>query len=67
MSMRKATAAAVLGTILAASLCPTLFPRLSYSQQNREHASARPSLRFPLGTDDLGRDRLARLLHASRI
>ena len=67
MSLRKTTAAFVLGAILAASLCPTLFPRLSYSEQNRENVSARPSLRFPLGTDDLGRDRLARLLHASGI
>jgi len=37
------------------------------SRQFREMPGARPSPRFLLGTDDLGRDRLARLLFATRI
>lgn len=36
-------------------------------RQVRELPGARPSRQFPLGTDDLGRDRLARLLYATRI
>jgi peptide/nickel transport system permease protein len=37
------------------------------SRQFRELPGARPSHQFPLGTDDLGRDRLSRLLYATRI
>jgi peptide/nickel transport system permease protein len=37
------------------------------SKQFREIPGARPSSAFPLGTDELGRDRLARLLFATRI
>jgi peptide/nickel transport system permease protein len=60
-------AALVLGLILAASLAVSFIPGASYSLQNREFASAAPSSRFPLGADDLGRDRLIRLLYATRI
>jgi len=56
-------AALALGLILAASF----IPGRSYSLQDRDFTSAAPSARFPLGTDDLGRDRLARLLYATRI
>jgi peptide/nickel transport system permease protein len=57
----------VLGVILALSLGAGLLPGSSYSQQHREFTSAPPSARFLLGTDDLGRDRLVRLLCATRI
>ncbi len=67
MSGRAKFAAVVLGLILAASLCADLVPGMSYARQHRDAISAAPSLRFPLGTDDLGRDRLARLLYATRI
>lgn len=60
---RRTLASAMLGLILALSL----WPGLSYSRQNREFATAAPSARFPLGTDELGRDRLTRLLFATRI
>jgi ABC-type dipeptide/oligopeptide/nickel transport system permease subunit len=59
-------AAAVLGLMLAASTAADFLPSGSYSQQYRAWSSAAPSSRFPLGTDDLGRDRLMRLLHATR-
>lgn len=36
-------------------------------EQFREAVNAPPSRAFPLGTDDLGRDRFSRLLHASRV
>jgi len=38
-----------------------------YEEQFREFASVKPSLKFPLGTDELGRDRLSRLLYGSRV
>ncbi len=40
---------------------------LSYARQFRDFPAAHISWRFPLGTDALGRDRLARLLAATRI
>lgn len=59
-------AMAVLFLILAPSCCVDLFPGVSYSAQHRDLTNAAPSLHFPLGTDDLGRDRLARLIYATR-
>lgn len=60
-------AAAVLGIVLTASLGAGFVPGMSYSQQHRDAISAGPSPRYPLGTDDLGRDRFARLLYATRL
>jgi len=39
----------------------------SYATQHRDSIDAPPCWRFPLGTDDLGRDRLVRLFDATRI
>jgi ABC-type dipeptide/oligopeptide/nickel transport system permease subunit len=55
-------AAAVLAVTLLASFAP-----VSYDQQFREAIDTPPSKEFPLGTDSLGRDRLARLLYGTRI
>jgi peptide/nickel transport system permease protein len=57
----------LLAAMLGASLAVSFIPGASYSRQNRDFAGAAPSARFPLGTDDLGRDRLTRLLYATRI
>jgi ABC-type dipeptide/oligopeptide/nickel transport system permease subunit len=58
----------VLATVfLAAMLAASFLGGSSYSAQHREFIDAPPSVRFPLGTDDLGRDRMVRLLHATRI
>lgn len=60
--MIKIGAAVILGLILLASLAP-----VSYDIQSRETISAPPSRQFPLGTDDLGRDRFSRLIYGTRI
>jgi peptide/nickel transport system permease protein len=61
---KKLAAAAV----LAVALCswPAGWGR-SYSEQVRENAGAPPSARLPLGADDLGRDRFARLIYGTRV
>jgi len=59
-------AIALLVLFAAASVISLCLP-ISASEQSREAIDARPSLRFPLGTDELGRDRLARLLCGLRL
>jgi ABC-type dipeptide/oligopeptide/nickel transport system permease subunit len=49
----------------AALLAPWIAPH-SYEEQFRESPGAPPSTQFPLGTDDLGRDRLSRLIWGLR-
>jgi peptide/nickel transport system permease protein len=53
-------------------LCALLFgPDVAWPErddvQHREIVNAPPSAHFPLGTDDLGRNRLLRLTHAARV
>lgn len=57
----------VLAALFLTAIASGLMGANSQSRQFRELPDARPSYRFPLGTDDLGRDRLARLLYATRI
>jgi peptide/nickel transport system permease protein len=56
-----------LALVFAAALGAELVAPASYETQFREDAAAPPSGRFPLGTDELGRDRLSRLLYGSRV
>jgi peptide/nickel transport system permease protein len=51
---------------LAALFAPAIAP-YDYSRQFREAPNAPPSRQFPIGTDDLGRDRLSRLVYATRL
>ena len=52
--------------LLALALgAPWLAP-CDYARQYRDEPNAEPSRRFLLGTDELGRDRLSRLLYGSR-
>jgi peptide/nickel transport system permease protein len=51
---------------LSALFAPAIAP-YDYSRQFREAPNAPPSRQFPMGTDDLGRDRLSRLLYATRV
>lgn len=57
----------VLALVALASLFAGFIAPSSYSQQFRDAISAPPSARFLLGTDDLGRDRFARLLYGTRV
>jgi peptide/nickel transport system permease protein len=50
---------------LAVVVITALVP-VQYEHQFRDSPNASPSRRFPLGTDDLGRDRLSRLIYGTR-
>ncbi len=61
-------AAIVLVAIVAlASVLGSLLPRFDYVRQNREQVNAPASHQHWLGTDELGRDRFARLLQGTRV
>jgi peptide/nickel transport system permease protein len=57
----------ILILVFSASLMAGFLAPAPYAQQFRDSPNARASRRFPLGTDDLGRDRLSRLLYGSRV
>ncbi len=51
---------------LVALLAPVVAPR-GFAAQDFGHRLEGPSVRYPLGTDDLGRDLLSRLVYGARI
>lgn len=67
MTLPAKIAASVLAIIFAAALLANVLAWNSYEKQFRDSADAPPSKRFPLGTDELGRDRYSRLLYGSRV
>jgi ABC-type dipeptide/oligopeptide/nickel transport system permease subunit len=58
---------AFLVCIVGVSLTAGFLAPHDYATQFREHANEPPSRAFPLGSDELGRDRFSRLLQGSRI
>lgn len=64
--LRLAAIAFLVAVALAAVLAPVLAPA-PYARQFRELPNASSSRQHPLGTDDLGRDRLSRLLYGTRV
>lgn len=66
MSAGRAIALLVLAMIAGAALFADQLRRVPYAEQYRDNIEEPPSRSFPLGTDALGRDRLARLLHGTR-
>jgi peptide/nickel transport system permease protein len=50
-----------------ACAAPSLFSHFDYAHQFRDLPDARPSAQHWLGTDDLGRDRFARVLYGTRV
>ena len=67
MSAKQKIALAVLAVAVAASLGAGWLAQHSYAEQSRDAISALPSAHFWLGTDELGRDRFARLLYGTRV
>lgn len=67
MRWARRAAGVLLGCIVAVSLLAGLVTAHGYEKQDRYAISAGPSKQFPLGTDELGRDRLARLLFGMRV
>jgi peptide/nickel transport system permease protein len=67
MRLSQLLAICVLAVLFAAAALSGLAPADSHAKQYRDMPGARPSGAFPLGTDELGRNRLARLLFATRI
>jgi peptide/nickel transport system permease protein len=60
-------AGALLSVLLLAVLWPGALTQAPYDRQFREQQNAPVSRQFPLGTDDLGRDRFSRLLYGTRV
>jgi peptide/nickel transport system permease protein len=57
----------ILTAIIATALLANLIAPASYAHQFRDLPDAAPSSQHLLGTDELGRDRLARLLYGTRV
>jgi peptide/nickel transport system permease protein len=64
--MKKIAIAVLLAVALSALFAPVLAP-YDYSRQFRQFPNATASRQFPMGTDELGRDRFSRLLYATRV
>ena len=67
MTRNQTVAISVLTLLLLAALASGVLNPDAHTRQVRESPSASPSRSFPLGTDYLGRDRMTRLLFATRI
>src|SRR5665213_1669348 len=67
MKVVRLAAILFLGVVAISALVPQMWTPEDYATQLRDNPDAPPSRHSPLGTDMLGRDRLARLLYGSRI
>lgn len=67
MKAMRTAALAVVFLLAAVSVGGSLLPRFDYVRQDRQSIGAGPSRQYWLGTDALGRDRFARLVHGTRI
>jgi peptide/nickel transport system permease protein len=65
-ALRQAARVFLLLSFVAALAAPWLAPR-PYDHQFREALSTSPTRDYPLGTDELGRDRLSRLLQGAQV
>jgi ABC-type dipeptide/oligopeptide/nickel transport system permease subunit len=67
MTRARWIAAGLLVLVFLLALGANLLAPAPYAKQFRNDTDHPPSQQFPLGTDDLGRDRLSRLLYGMRI
>jgi peptide/nickel transport system permease protein len=67
MSWKRRIALAILAVVFGLAMPAELVAPHPYEEQFRESPLAPPSAKFPLGTDDLGRDRLSRLIYGTRV
>jgi peptide/nickel transport system permease protein len=67
MSALRRCAMTVVSLVALFSVAGSMLPRFDYCRQDRAQVSAGPSAQHWLGTDVLGRDRMARVLHGTRV
>jgi len=65
--MKRALAIGLLALVAISAIFAPVIAPYDYSRQFRESPNAQAGHQFPMGTDDLGRDRFSRLLYATRI
>lgn len=67
MKAIRAIASLTLAAMFGLALLAGVISPAPYAEQFRELPNSSPSAKFWLGTDDLGRDRLSRLLYGTRV
>lgn len=67
MKILKTAALTVLALVAFSALTAEWLAPASYDRQFRDTVLAAPSRTHPLGTDELGRDRLSRLIYGTRV